>query len=226
MSIQFGQGPMSVVQDVRYAARVLRNSPGFAATAVITIGLGIGATTAIFSVCDALLWKPVPLPQLDTLVTIVERGQSGPDDWNTITPADFTDIARESANLGSVAAWASGLANLVGAGGEPERVSQALTTANFFDVVGVQPIRGRAFQPGEDEPGRDRVVILSDRLWKRRFGGDSAVVGQNIRFDDQNFTVIGIMPPSYDFPIATEVWTPFALQPMRRNSRTQHLLQA
>ena len=87
---------MSIVQDVRYAARVLRNSPGFAATAVITIGLGIGATTAIFSVCDALLWKPVPLPQLDTLVTIVERGQSGSDDWNTITPADFTDIARDS----------------------------------------------------------------------------------------------------------------------------------
>src|SRR3954454_23956319 len=112
---------MSLLQDLRYAVRVLGKSPGFAATAVITIGLGIGATTAIFSVCDGLLWKPVPLPQLDTLVTIVERGQGGPDDWNTITPADFTDIARESANFAGVAAWASGLANLVGAGGEPER---------------------------------------------------------------------------------------------------------
>jgi putative ABC transport system permease protein len=216
---------MSLLQDIRYAARVLRNSPGFAATAVITIGLGIGATTAIFSVCDALLWKPVPLPQLATLVTVVEHGHNGPDDWSTLTPADFTDIARESANLGSVAGWGSGLANLVGAAGEPERVSQALTTANFFDVVGVQPATGRAFQAGEDELGRDRVVILSDRLWKRRFGGDPAILGRNIRFDDQSFTVIGIMPASYDFPIATDVWTPFALPPMRRNSRTGHLLQ-
>src|SRR4051794_16857699 len=168
---------MSLSQDIRYAARVLRNSPGFAATAVITIGLGIGATTAIFSVCDALLWKPVPLPHLETLVTIVDRGQGGPDDWNSLTPADFTDIARENANLSSMASWASGLANLVGAGGEPERVSQALPSANFFDTVGVQPALGRAFQPGEDEPGRDRVVVLSDRLWKRRFGGDPAIVG-------------------------------------------------
>src|SRR4051795_7477624 len=103
---------MSLWQDVRYGGRMLRRSPGFTVIAIITIGLGIGATTAIFSVCDALLWKPVPLPQLDTLVTIVERGQSGPDDWNTITPADFTDIARESANLGAIAAWAGGLANL------------------------------------------------------------------------------------------------------------------
>src|SRR5215831_4238668 len=120
MSVQFRERSMSLVQNVRYAARVLGNSPGFAATAVITVGLGIGATTAIFSVCDALLWKPVPLPGLNTLITIVERGQGGPDDWNTITPADFTDIARESASLSGVAGWAGGLANLVGAGGQPE----------------------------------------------------------------------------------------------------------
>src|SRR5437764_14009095 len=103
---------MSLVQDVRYAARVLRNSPGFAAAAVVTIGLGIGATTAIFSVCDDLLWKPVPLPHLDSLVNIVERGHGGPDDWNTLTPADFTDITRDAMNLAGVAAWGGGLANL------------------------------------------------------------------------------------------------------------------
>src|SRR3954468_22707134 len=98
---------MSLVQDVRYAARVLRNSPGFAATAVITIGLGIGATTAIFSVCDALLWKPAPLPHLETLVTIVERGRGGTDEWNGLTPADFADIGRDTANLSSIAGWDS-----------------------------------------------------------------------------------------------------------------------
>jgi putative ABC transport system permease protein len=216
---------MTLFQDVRYAARMLRNSPGFAATAVITIGLGIGATTAIFSVSDALLWKPVPLPHLETLVSVVERGQGGPDDWNTLTPADFSDIARDSANLTGVANWGSGLANLVGAGGEPDRVLQTLASANFFDVVGVQPALGRAFEPGEDESGRERVVILSDRLWKRRFGGNAGVIGQNIRFDDQNFTVIGVMPASYDFPLATEVWTPYALSPAARSSRDRHSLQ-
>src|SRR5437870_2358374 len=123
---------MSLLQDLRYAARVLRNSPGFALTAVITIGLGIGATTAIFSVSDALLWKPVPLPHLETLVTVVERGHGGPDDWSFLTPGDFADIAKGSESLAGAASFTGGLANLIGAGGEPDRVSQALTSANFF----------------------------------------------------------------------------------------------
>jgi putative ABC transport system permease protein len=215
---------MSLAQDVRYAMRVLGKSPGFAATAVITIGLGIGATTAIFSVCDALLWKPVPLPKLDTLAMVIERGTGGLQDWNSMAPADLADVRRENSSFSSLAFWGQGLANLMGAGGEPERVSQALTSANFFDVVGVQPALGRAFQAGEDELGREREVILSDRLWKRRFGGDASILGSNIRFDDENYTVIGVMPPSYDFPIATEVWTPYAMRPEMRNSRGNHNL--
>src|SRR3954471_21605815 len=141
MSIQFGQGRMSVVQDVRYAARVLRNSPGFAATAVITIGLGIGACTAIFSCCDALLWKPIPLPHLDRLATVVEVFDR--EYWDPLTPADLDDIKRQSSSFESMAHWGTGMANLVGAGGQPERVSQALVSANFFDVVGVRPAMGR-----------------------------------------------------------------------------------
>ena len=135
-------------------------------------------------------WKPVPLPSLDTLATIVERGREGPDDWNSLTSADLADIGRENGSFSGIASWSGGLANLVGAGGEPDRVSQALTSANFFDVAGVQPAIGRGFQPGEDEPGHHRVVILSDRLWKRRFAADPSIVGRSIRFDDENFTVI------------------------------------
>src|SRR3954469_1930578 len=111
MSIQFGQGHMSVVQDVRYAARVLRNSPGFAITAVITIGLGIGATTAIFSVCDAMMWKPVPLPHLETLAVVLERGEGWPSEWNEITPADSADIARENGSFAKLGSWGYGQAN-------------------------------------------------------------------------------------------------------------------
>ena len=111
----------------------------------------------------------------------------GPDDWSSLTPADLADISRENTSFALLGSWSGGAANLVGAGGEPERVSQTLTSANFFDVVGVQPALGRAFQPGEDQPGREREVILSDRLWQRRFGGDPRIVGQNIRFDDENY---------------------------------------
>jgi len=212
---------MSLTQDIRYATRVLGKSPGFAATAIITIGLGIGACTAIFSVCDALLWKPVPLPGLDTLAAVVERGEEG--GWNDLTPADFDDVKRESSNFAAIAYWGYGQANLVGAGGEPERVGQALVSANFFDVVGVQPAIGRAFESGEDQPGRERVVILGDRLWKRRFGGDPSIVGRNIRFDDENFTVVGIMPPNYNYPMTMEVWTPDAMTPRRASRSNQSL---
>ena len=111
------------------------------------------------------------------------------------------------------------MANLVGKGGEPERVIQGLVTANFFAALGVQPALGRTFQTGEDQPGREREAILSDRVWKRRFGGDPGILGQSIRFDDENFQVTGVMPASFDFPVATEVWTPMALTPAERSSR-------
>src|SRR3954464_12860572 len=113
---------MSLSQDVRYGMRVLRKSPGFAATAILTIGLGIGATTAIYSVCDALLWKPAPLPELNTLAVLTERGPGGLQDWNQMTAGDFTDLSRENTHFAKLGYWTQGLANLVGAGSEPDRV--------------------------------------------------------------------------------------------------------
>jgi putative ABC transport system permease protein len=183
------------------------------------MGLGIGATTAIFSVSDAMLWKPVPLPHLESLVMVLQRIPDAPNQWNNTSAADLEDIRRGSTALENIASFQQGMANIVGAGGEPERAIQALVSANFFDTLGVQPARGRAFQAGEDQPGREREVILSDRLWQRRFGGDPAIIGQSIRLDDQNFLVTGVMPASFDFPLATELWTPLALTPEQRASR-------
>ncbi len=217
---------MNLWQDIRFGARSLRHSPAFLITAVLTLALGIGATSAIFSVTDALLWKPVSLPHMETLVMVLERVPDSPHDADNITPADLDDIRRDGTSLADIAHFQYGSANIVGGGNEPERVSQALVSANFFDVMGVQPALGRAFQPGEDQPGREREVVLSDKLWRRRFGADRAIVGRNVRFDDQNFVVSGVMPASYDFPIATEVWTPLAQTPAQRSSRKSDSLVA
>src|SRR5580698_6634108 len=152
---------MNPWNDVRYGARMLLKSPAFAVAAIVTLALGIGATTATFSCADALLWKPIPLPSLDSLVMIGQRAED-PGDFNSATPADIDDLRQQSTTLTGLASWQNGLANIVGGGGEPDRVSQALVSSNFFDVIGVQPARGRAFRPGEDQPGREREVIFSD----------------------------------------------------------------
>ena len=123
---------MNLWQDIRYGERMLRKSPGFAATAVLTLALGIGATTAIFSVCDSLLWKPIALPHLESLVMVLQRIPDNPNEWNSDTPADLDDIRRETTTLENLATWDGGMANIVGAGGEPERAIQTLVSANFF----------------------------------------------------------------------------------------------
>lgn len=208
---------MNIWQDVCYAARKLRHAPGFAITAVLTMALGIGVTTAIFSVCDALLWRPAPLPHLERLVMVMQAVPGDPSDSTEATPGDVEAIRRENRTLASLASWEEGLANLAGEG-EPDRVIEALVTANFFQVAGVQPARGRAFLAGEDEPGREREAILSDGLWRRRFGGDPQIIGKAVRVDDQPYTVIGVMPAGFAFPLGTELWTPLALKPALRSS--------
>jgi putative ABC transport system permease protein len=217
---------MGLWSDVRFGARSLRKAPGFSATAILTLALGIGATTAIFSVADAMLWKPVPLPHLETLVMVVQRVPDDPGDWRSVPPADVEDIRKAGASFASFASWDDGLANIVGQGGEPERVYQVLTTANFFQVIGVQPAIGRGFQDGEDQPGREREVVLSNKLWRRRFAADPNIVGRNIRLDDQDYQVTGVMPPKFDFPLAADIWTPLALKPEDRASRRANTLQS
>ena len=211
---------MSLSNDVRFGARALAKSPGFAITAVLTMAFGIGATTAIFSVSDAMLWKPVPLPRLDSLTALLGRVADDPMDFNWINTGDLADIRRENTSFDDLTYWGDGLANIVGSGGEPERVAQFLVNPNFFDVIGVKPVRGRGFLAGEDEPGREREVVLSDALWRRRFGADPEIVGRKIRLDDMDFLVVGVMPPKFEFPKTAELWTPWAIPPASRNVRS------
>jgi putative ABC transport system permease protein len=217
---------VSLWHDIRSGVRTLYKLPGFALTAALTMALGIGATTAIFSLCDAMLWRPNPLPHVDTLITILQRDPGDANNWDSATPADVDEFRHNNTTLASLASWESGLANLASADAAPDRVIQALVSADFFDVAGIQPSRGRAFQPGEDQPGQDHEVILSDQLWQTRFGGDPNIVGRIIRLDDLPYTVIGVMPPSFAFPLATAIWTPMGLKPEQRISRTDQLLQS
>src|ERR1039457_3787077 len=157
---------------------MLWKAPGFSLTAIVTLALGIGATTAVYSSADALLWKPIPLPHLETMVMLGQRVDD-PNDFDFATPADIEDVRRQSATLESMASWEYGLANIVSTGGEPERAEQALVIANFFDVMQVPPALGLAFQPGEDQTGREREVIFSDALWRNRFAGDPQILGKS-----------------------------------------------
>ena len=213
---------MAFVRDVRYAVRSVSKSPGFALTAVVTLALGIGATTAIFSVCDAMLWKPIPLPHIESLVMVHQAVPGDPGDFTDgVRPADVADIRAQSDSLrGPQFINRGSLANIVTQGGEPERADESLVSANFFDVLAVQPQLGRGFRASDDEPGAAHVVVFSDGFWRRRFGADPSIIGRTIRLDDRNATVIGVMPASVNFPLPTEVWTPLAFTLEQRRSRT------
>lgn len=214
-------------QDLRYGMRQLRRNPGFTTVAAVTLGLGIGATTAIYSMLDTMLWKPMALPDAERLAVVLQAMPGQPHLWSPASLADIDDVRRNSTVLDSLASWQSTMANLVDAGGEALRVESTRVTANFFDVTGVQPELGRTFRAGEDQPGSEREVVLGDSFWRRHFGGDRTLVGRTIRLDDQNYTVIGIMPPKFAFPTPwRELWVPLALTPEARNSRSTLLVDS
>jgi len=214
------------LQDLRYALRQLRLHPGFTAVAALTLGLGIGATTAIFSVIDTVLEQPRSWVQPARLTVVLQHTPGG-HFGGLLTPADMEDIRRGAISLESLAAWKLETINVVDAGGHPMRAGAALVTGNFFEVMGFQPAFGRVFQPGEDQPGRDREVILSDDLWRRHFGADPRILGQTIRVSGRDCTVVGVMPPKFRFPRGwRDLWMPLALTPGLRESRSRMVLEA
>jgi putative ABC transport system permease protein len=210
----------TLLHDVRYAVRQLRRSPGFAVSAGVTLALGIGATTAVYSLLAAILWRPVPLPDADSLVFVFQARPGNAAMPYTYAPAgDLGDILQETSIIDNLAIWALGRHRLVDAGGEPLVAESASVSANFFDMLGVQPALGRGFLPGEDQPGRERVVVLGQDLWRRHFGADPGVIGRTIRLESSNFTIVGVMPPEFRFPRSfRELWVPLVLSPEARAS--------
>jgi putative ABC transport system permease protein len=213
----------SMLGDVRIAYRSLESAPAFTAVAVLLLGLGIGATTAIFSVVDAVALRGLPFPADDRLVAVGQR-QAGaapttpnadPLALQSVAPQNYLDWAARQQVFASMAAFQFGPYALLEAGQAPEDVSALRVTSEFFDVLGVPPASGSAFTAANEVDGSHRVAILSDRLWRRRFAGDRAILGRIIQLDGQPYEVAGIMPPGFEYPVGaarpTELWTPFVM---------------
>src|SRR5213593_384306 len=209
----------TLMQDLRFGVRMLRKNPGFTAVAVFTLALGIGACTAIFSLINAALLRSLPFPDSDRLAVVwadKPGGNLGPP-----ANADVAEWRGQNESFAGITAFNARTADLAD-GGDPERVGAAGVTAGFFETLGVTPLLGRTLAPDEEAPGAPPVALISHGLWQRRFGGDPALLGKGISINGDKRTVIGILPPEFDFPRGaewpahfpfagrTEVWVPLA----------------
>jgi putative ABC transport system permease protein len=198
------------LQDLRYGARMLVNNPGFTLVAVLTLALGISANTAIFSVVNAVLLRPLPYQSPEQLVMIWGKLPAYVSGNVGASAPEFADYRDQNSVFSSIAAYTSSDFNLTGVG-EPERIVGTLTSASLFSLLRVQPALGRAFYGEEDRPGYDQVVILSYSLWQRRFGGNSAIIGQSVMLNGRSHIIVGVMPAGFKFPNdTTEIWKPIA----------------
>ena len=214
----------SLWQDLKYAARMLRKNPGFAAIAILALALGIGANTAIFSVADAFLIKPLPLHDLDHLVMAMELRPGETEDTNDLAPATYLDWKAKSRSFEKMGAY-SYVDIAVTGEGVPFKVQGFHVTANFFEVLEAGPALGRTFRAEEDQPGHDQEAVLSHGLWVRHFGGEPSVVGKTVRLDNRDYVVIGVMPKEFDFPKTAELWIPLALEAKQSADRATRFLQ-
>ena len=207
--------------DITYALRNLLKRPGFTLIAVVTLALGIGANTAIFSAINALLLKPLPFHELDRVVAIWDKSPSRGYDHNEVTFANYLDWQAQNQSFEQLALYRWWNANLAGIE-PPERLQGFLVTANYFDALGVKPIMGRNFLPEENQPGKDAVAIISHSLWQRRFGGDPNVLNKTITTNAMTRTIVGVMPEHFNFPKGGEIYGPLEMTPQVMQNRRTH----
>lgn len=194
----------TLLQDLRYGFRMLGRNPGFMTVAVLTLALGIGANTAMFSVVDAVLLRPLPYPQPDRLVMVWESWQGHNDD---LAPADFLDVRQQNHVFTAMAGFKSQSFEMTSGEGASQaaQIDGAIVSASFFSVLGIQPKLGRGFSTADGEPGAARVVVLSAALWQAQFGGTPLILGRKLLLNREPYTVVGVMPPGFDFPEAAEL---------------------
>jgi putative ABC transport system permease protein len=196
----------TLLQDLRYGLRMLLKNKSFTAIAVLALALGIGANTAIFSLVNGVLLRPLPFPDAERIIYFEGNNPSAGITESNISFLDFTDWSQQTDLFASTAAYWTGNANLGADGAEPERVPRAGVTTGFFSVLGIQPVLGRTFVPEDDKPQTISVAIISHGLWKRRFGSDPAIVGSQVQISSRPITIIGVMPSGFEFPEQTQIW--------------------
>jgi len=212
----------TLFHDLRFAFRLVRKNPGFTSIAVLTLALGMGATTTIFSVVNSVLLRPLPYQNHDRLLRVQEThpGAVG----SGVTFATFLDLEREAHTVENASAFREWIFNVTG-GAEPQQVPGALISGNFFNALGSQPLLGRTIQPEDDQPGgNNRVVVFSYALWNSRFGADPKILGQTLNVNAEPFTVIGVMPAGFDYPQHAELWCPLVPGSGLHSNRRAHLL--
>jgi len=230
MSIRFKHCAPNDMNDLKFALRQLVKSPGFTVVAVLTLALAIGANTAVFSLINALLVRPLPYQQPSRLVLIWERFATMGLERIPVSPAEYLDLEKEFKSGTGLAAFTFQRFNL-GGGDVPERISGAAVSPSLFPLLGIEPIKGRTFAREEQGQGHDDVIVISERLWKRRFNSDPALIGKSLLLNGRNYAVIGVMPAKFEFPIPlfgiqgnqfaerVDIWKPIAFTPLELKER-------
>ncbi|HEV2205813.1 MAG TPA: ABC transporter permease, partial [Candidatus Acidoferrales bacterium] len=211
----------AIWQDVRFALRMLRKSPGFTAVAVLTLALGIGANTAIFSFIDAWVIQPLPYPHAERLIVLQSHNiKKGWTSDSVTSTADFLDFQKETTSFSQIAAWSSWDFNLTG-NGPPALVEGARVSWNFFDTLGAKAMLGRTFTPDEDRPGGPHVAVISEGLWRGRYAADPHIIGRRIRIGGESYGIVGVMDAKFQFPLLgiSNIWTPMAFTEQQRAER-------
>ena len=218
------------LQDLRYGIRVFLRNPGFTAVAVIVLALGIGANSAIFSVINAVLLRPLPFREPERLIFVHQTQTQLPISPTTV--ADYLDWKARTKLFENISCFvAYGARNLSG-GEQAEQLTIVFVSADLFPMLGVQPMVGRNFLPQEEKPDRYHVALLSYGLWQRRFGADRSMIGKPLKMDGVDYTVVGVMPPNFKFPISgdsfshpVDLWVPFPLTPKRVADRNTNYIR-
>ncbi|HLL14391.1 MAG TPA: ABC transporter permease [Pyrinomonadaceae bacterium] len=213
-------------QDIRYGLRMLLKNPGFTFVAALTLALGVGANTAIFSVVNAVVLRPLPFPEAERLVWFDGVNPAKGIKESALSKPDYLDWQSQSNAFQSMTAFVQGSAILSDDNSEPERVPRGVVTASFFQTVGVNPAQGRALLPEDELPGSEPVAVLSHGLWQRRFGANPNVVGSKFTVSGRTFTVVGVMPAGFDYPGRAQLWSPLKTggDDQRRDNRYLHVL--
>src|SRR5580698_6020596 len=209
-----------LAQDVKFGIRMLRKTPGFTIVAVLTLALGIGANTVMFSVINGLLLKPLPFHQPDRIVALNET-ESSPGTF-PLSGADYLDWQAQNGTLAATSLYSYGEGFNASSDGNAEPAGSANVQANFFDVLGISPMLGRSFDPGSDAAGKNHVAVLSYGFWQRHFGGRRDAVGSTLQLNNESYSVIGVMPPRFDYPAGTDLWTPLDMSPKTLTQRGTH----